>query len=164
MRRRCAYLTMIDFGDFVSDADMSFEPMAALGWDTEMVPWRDPDVDWNDYDLVYICTPWDYQDYVEEFLAVLESIEASSAILLNVARPPPPATQTSGGRAASSTATSPARPFSGSVQTVFGGASGTSWNFTSRADFHHFCLAVLPLSSRSYLATTYSECSAARTP
>ena len=83
MRRRCAYLTMSDFGDFVSDADMSFEPMAKLGWDTDMVPWRDPDVDWNDYDLVYICTPWDYQDHVDEFLSVLENIEASSAILLN---------------------------------------------------------------------------------
>ena len=83
MRRRCAYLTMSDFRDFVSDADMSFEPMAALGWETEMVPWRDPDIDWDSYDIVYICTPWDYQDYVEEFLSVLETVEASSARLVN---------------------------------------------------------------------------------
>ena len=83
MRRRCAFLTMIDFGDFVSDADLSFQPLAALGWHAEMVPWRDPDIDWNDYDLVYICTPWDYQDNVDEFLSVLEKIDASSAILVN---------------------------------------------------------------------------------
>ena len=82
MGKRCAYLTMEDFGDFVSDADLSFAPMAELGWEAEMVPWRS-DVDWNDYDLVYICTPWDYQNDVAGFFAVLERIEASSAKLVN---------------------------------------------------------------------------------
>ena len=43
----------------------------------------DPDTDWSDYDVVYICTPWDYQDNVDEFLAVLEEIDASSATLVN---------------------------------------------------------------------------------
>ena len=79
---RCAYLTMDDFGDFVSDADLSFGPMAELGWEAEMVPWRS-DVDWDSYDLVYICTPWDYQNDVAAFFDVLERIEASSAKLVN---------------------------------------------------------------------------------
>lgn len=83
MRRRCAYLTMEDFGDFVSDADLSFAPMAELGWKAEMVPWRDPDADWDSYDLVYICTPWDYQNDVPAFFEVLERIDASSATLVN---------------------------------------------------------------------------------
>ena len=83
MPRRCAYLTMSDFGDFVSDADLSFEPLAELGWSVEMVPWRSPRIDWNRYELVYLCTPWDYQDSVEEFLAVLDEIDASSAKLVN---------------------------------------------------------------------------------
>jgi len=82
MGRRCAYLTMEDFGDFVPDADLSFAPMAELGWEAEMVPWRSP-VDWNDYDLVYICTPWDYQNDVAGFFEVLDRIEASSATLVN---------------------------------------------------------------------------------
>jgi hypothetical protein len=82
MGKRCAYMTMDDFGDFVSDADLSFAPMAELGWEVEMVPWRS-DVDWADYDLVYICTPWDYQNDVAGFIAVLERIEASSAKLVN---------------------------------------------------------------------------------
>ena len=73
---------MDDFGDFVSDADLSFAPMAELGWEAEMVPWRGP-VDWNDYDLVYICTPWDYQNDVVAFFEVLDRIEASSATLVN---------------------------------------------------------------------------------
>ena len=82
MDKRCAYLTMDDIGDFVSDADLSFAPMAELGWQVDMVPWRH-DVDWDDYDLVYICTPWDYQNDVAGFLDVLATIERSSARLCN---------------------------------------------------------------------------------
>ena len=82
MGRRCAYLTMDDISGFVSDADLSIEPMAELGWSVDMVPWRRA-VDWNDYELVYICTPWDYQNDVDAFLEVLESIEHSSARLVN---------------------------------------------------------------------------------
>lgn len=82
MGRRCAYLTMDDIGDFVSDAELSFAPMADLGWQIDMVPWRRC-VDWDDYDLVYICTPWDYQNDVAAFLDVLETIERSSARLVN---------------------------------------------------------------------------------
>jgi glutathione synthase/RimK-type ligase-like ATP-grasp enzyme len=83
MARRCAYLTMDDLSAFVSDADMSIGPMAALGWDVDMVPWRDTAVDWDDYDLVYICTPWDYQQDAAGFLRVLERIDASRALLVN---------------------------------------------------------------------------------
>lgn len=82
MSRRCAYLTMDDIGNFVIDSDLSFAPMADLGWEVEMVPWRRA-VDWDDYDVVYICTPWDYQGDVAAFLDVLEAIERSSAQLVN---------------------------------------------------------------------------------
>ena len=82
MGRRCAYLTMDDIGNFVIDSDLSFAPMADLGWEVEMVPWRRA-VDWDDYDVVYICTPWDYQHDVAAFLSVLEAVERSSARLVN---------------------------------------------------------------------------------
>jgi hypothetical protein len=85
MSRRCAYLTMDDIGNFVIDSDLSFAPMADLGWEVEMVPWRRA-VDWDDYDVVYICTPWDYQNDVAAFLDVLEAIERSSAQLVNSLR------------------------------------------------------------------------------
>lgn len=73
---------MDDLSDFVSDADLSIAPMNALGWDVQMVPWR-ADADWNAFDLVYICSPWDYPDDVEAFLRVLEDIERSDARLVN---------------------------------------------------------------------------------
>ena len=82
-RRRCAYLTMEDMSGFVTDADLSVPAMAALGWDVEFVPWRRPGVDWGRFELVYICTPWDYQADPAAFIGVLERIEASTALLVN---------------------------------------------------------------------------------
>jgi len=70
-------------GQFVSDADLSFAPMVELGWSVDMVSWRDPGVDWDRYDLVYICTPWDYQNDVAAFLNVLQAVEQSRALLVN---------------------------------------------------------------------------------
>lgn len=69
-------------GDFVSDAELAVAPMTELGWTVDMVPWR-REVDWDEYELVYIGTPWDYQDAVGAFLDVLETIERSSALLVN---------------------------------------------------------------------------------
>jgi len=81
--KRCAFLVMDDPGDFVTDYHVSFDAMAELGWDVDCVSWRNPDLDWGQYDAVYICTPWDYPDDPELFMKTLEAIEASSAELIN---------------------------------------------------------------------------------
>jgi hypothetical protein len=81
--KRCAYLTMADPGNFVTDYDLSFDAMAELGWQVETVPWRDASIDWAQFDAVYICTPWDYPRHCDEFMAVLETIDRSPAVLIN---------------------------------------------------------------------------------
>lgn len=81
--KHCAYLVMDEPGDFVTDYHLSFDAMAATGWDVECVPWRNPAHDWNQYDAVYICTPWDYPDDPALFMQTLEAIESSSAKLIN---------------------------------------------------------------------------------
>ena len=81
-RKRVAYLTMADMGDFVTDFHLSFEPMQSLGWDVVTVDWRSQP-DWNAFDAVYLCTPWDYPEFVGEFEAVLQDIESSDAWLCN---------------------------------------------------------------------------------
>lgn len=80
--KKVAYLTMADAGDFVTDFDLSFASMKRLGWEPEAVAWRGHH-DWNRFDAVYICTPWDYPQHAAEFLEVLERIEASRAVLFN---------------------------------------------------------------------------------
>ena len=74
---------MQDPGDFVTDYDVSFAAMEALGWEIDTVVWRDTSIDWNDYDAVYICTPWDYPQHKYQFISVLQDIEDSSASLVN---------------------------------------------------------------------------------
>lgn len=74
---------MQDPGDYVTDYDLSFAAMADSGWQVETVAWRDSAIDWNQYDAVYPCTAWDYPQHLEEFVAVLQRIEASSAALIN---------------------------------------------------------------------------------
>lgn len=81
--RRCAFLTMDSLEDFVSDADLAIAPMQALGWTVEQVSWRDTQTDWDHFDMVYICTPWDYQDAPDAFHKVLQRIDASRARLVN---------------------------------------------------------------------------------
>lgn len=81
--KRCAYLTMREPGDFVTDYDVSFPAMAERGWRVETVVWDEPAIDWDGYDAVYICTPWDYPDKMDRFLDVLETIDRSSAQLVN---------------------------------------------------------------------------------
>ena len=81
--KRCAYLTMENTDGWSIDADLGFPPMEALGWQIETVPWRTSDENWDQFDAVYIGTPWDYPEDPDHFLSVLESIDRSSAILVN---------------------------------------------------------------------------------
>ncbi len=81
--KKCAYLTMQDPGDYVTDYHLSYAAMAAQGWAVDAVAWRDPEIDWDVYDAVYLCTAWDYPQHLDEFIAVLQNIEKSSALLVN---------------------------------------------------------------------------------
>ena len=77
-----AFLTLEEIGDFVIDDALAITELRRRGWTAEEVPWSVP-TDWSRYDLVVIRTTWDYYDRASEFMAVLEQIEASGAILEN---------------------------------------------------------------------------------
>lgn len=74
---------MDDLAGYVSDDELAIEPLKKLGWNVETISWRDKTVDWNDFEAVIIRTPWDYQKFPNEFLAVLREIDASQARLEN---------------------------------------------------------------------------------
>lgn len=82
-QKRVAFLTMQDPGDYVTDYDLCYAALADVGWEVETVAWRDTGIDWNRFDAVYPCTAWDYPQHLQEFVAVLQRIEASSATLIN---------------------------------------------------------------------------------
>ena len=80
--RRVAFLSLDDPTGFVIDDAFAVAPLARLGVAVETVSWR-TDVDWGAFEAVVIRSPWDYVDAPDAFLAVLETIDASDAVLLN---------------------------------------------------------------------------------
>lgn len=81
--KNCAILTMDNLSDFECYDNLLDEPLAALGWQTKLVSWRDNNTQWQEFDAVIIRSPWDYQDDAENFIALLKQIEQSSPILQN---------------------------------------------------------------------------------
>lgn len=80
--QKIAFLTIRDLGGFVSDDELTFEPLARLGWQVESVPWDEP-TDWSRYRAAIIRTTWDYHARLDAFLEVLGEIEASPCRLFN---------------------------------------------------------------------------------
>jgi glutathione synthase/RimK-type ligase-like ATP-grasp enzyme len=80
---RCAYLTMESLEGFYCSDNLTYAPLASLGWTVTEVPWKNPDVRWADFDVVVIRSPWDYFKQPQAFLRVLEHIDRSSARLAN---------------------------------------------------------------------------------
>lgn len=81
--RRCAFLTLDDPTGYILDDHLAYEPLSALGWQVEEVPWRRTGVDWKAFDAVVIRSTWDYTKAPEEFLAALAAIDQSGVKLFN---------------------------------------------------------------------------------
>jgi glutathione synthase/RimK-type ligase-like ATP-grasp enzyme len=82
-RKPIAFLTMDCLDDFVVYDDLAKKPLAKRGWQVVDVSWRSKHVCWDDYVAVVVRTPWDYHLDIAAFLEVIETIERSSAMLLN---------------------------------------------------------------------------------
>jgi len=80
---RIAFLTMDSLDGFVSYDALVSDCLAVRGITVEDVSWRNGWANWDDYEMVIIRSPWDYQHSVHEFMTVLENIDASSAVLWN---------------------------------------------------------------------------------
>lgn len=81
--KRCAILSMDNLDDFEVNDQLIELPLLTLGWQTELVSWRQKNVNWDQYQAVIIRSPWDYQDDAASFIKVLEEIDDSTAHLEN---------------------------------------------------------------------------------
>lgn len=81
--RKCAFLSMDCLDEFEVYDDLVEPYLNQQGFSVDTVSWRNKGVDWNQYEIVVIRTPWDYQDAPEAFLGVLEQIEHGRAELQN---------------------------------------------------------------------------------
>ena len=80
---RSAFLTLDDSTGFVIDDELSYAPLADLGWRVETISWRAPSCDWRAYDAVVIRSTWDYITDPDAFLTVLAEIERAGTPLFN---------------------------------------------------------------------------------
>ncbi|MFY9224745.1 MAG: hypothetical protein WAQ98_18880 [Blastocatellia bacterium] len=77
---RIAFLSMDDLSGYVSDDSLAFEPLQNLGYQLDVVSWRQTAVEWKKYAAVIIRTTWDYQNHLEAFLQVLKQIESQTLL------------------------------------------------------------------------------------
>jgi hypothetical protein len=74
---------MASLEKFVCYDELLYAPLQRYGWQAQTVDWRDNGIDWNQFDAVIVRSCWDYQHDPDQFLAVLDRIEHSSAKLEN---------------------------------------------------------------------------------
>ncbi|MEZ6123744.1 MAG: hypothetical protein R3C49_11275 [Planctomycetaceae bacterium] len=82
-RHRVGFLTMDSLDEFVCYDHLVVDPLRRRAVDVEHVSWRQPGIRWDDFEMVVIRSPWDYQTAIEAFLQVLADIDASDAMLQN---------------------------------------------------------------------------------
>lgn len=74
---------MESLDNFVAYDHLLVEPFEKRGWSVEHIPWRGKRVNWNRFDVVIVRSTWDYHHTPDQFMAALETIEASKACLEN---------------------------------------------------------------------------------
>ena len=81
--KKCVILSMDDCSDYEVYDHLLIEPLNQAGWSCETISWRANNINWNDYQLVMVRSPWDYQLDCDAFVKVLQDIDDSSAHLDN---------------------------------------------------------------------------------
>ena len=81
--KKCVILSMDDKSDYAVYDHLLIEPLSLAGWSCDTISWRDDEVNWSNYQLVMIRSPWDYQLDCDKFLSVLKTIDDSTAHLDN---------------------------------------------------------------------------------
>lgn len=57
--------------------------LSVKGLDVEAVIWNDEEVNWKNYDVAVIKSPWDYHNHLNEFLTWLDRIDQLGVKVLN---------------------------------------------------------------------------------
>lgn len=84
---KIAYVCYEDVGKYTSSVENEDEILLgflkAKGLDISMVVWTDRNVNWADYDLAVLKSPWDYFDKIGQFYEWLNKLEQLNVRLLN---------------------------------------------------------------------------------
>lgn len=83
-----ALVTYLDQGKYDSDTvesedDRLLDFLQAKGLNIQKVIWNDPNINWENYQLAILKSPWDYFDLIEQFHQWLSLLEDKTVKLLN---------------------------------------------------------------------------------
>jgi len=83
-----ALVTYLDKGAYdsatvESEDDKLLIFLKEKGLSIEKVIWNDPEINWQDYDLAVLKSPWDYFDLINDFYQWLEKLAQLNVRLLN---------------------------------------------------------------------------------
>jgi glutathione synthase/RimK-type ligase-like ATP-grasp enzyme len=83
-----ALVTYLDKGSYDSatvenEDDKLLNFLKEKGLNIEKVIWNDQQVNWEDYSLAILKSPWDYFDLIEDFYSWLDHLETKNVKLLN---------------------------------------------------------------------------------
>lgn len=80
---RCAFLTKKDAEFAGQDDPLLASELRSRGWAIEAMDWRNTSVDWAEFDVVLVRSPWNYYLFPSEFRAAIAKIEQSGVRLLH---------------------------------------------------------------------------------
>ena len=81
--KHCAFLSMDNLDDFECYDQLLFKPLQKRGWSVQEVSWRNSKINWDQFEVVVIRSPWDYQQDPDAFIQTLQTIDQSTARLEN---------------------------------------------------------------------------------
>jgi glutathione synthase/RimK-type ligase-like ATP-grasp enzyme len=84
---KIAYISCHDYAKYSvgyqDEESLLLDFLLRKGLDIERRVWNDITVDWKQYDVAILKSPWDYHEYIEHFHFWLDTLEASGVRLLN---------------------------------------------------------------------------------
>jgi len=86
--KKIALVTYLDKGAYDSDTvesedDKLLNFLKEKGLDIEKIIWNDVNINWEDYSIAILKSPWDYFDLIEDFYAWLALLASKEVKLLN---------------------------------------------------------------------------------
>ncbi|HEY9260624.1 hypothetical protein [Chitinophaga sp.] len=67
------------------EADLLLQFLRGKGLDITTIVWNAPNINWEEYDVAIIKSPWDYHEQIDAFYAWLKVLEQAGVQLLNPA-------------------------------------------------------------------------------
>lgn len=77
---KIAVVNSLEFAEHDPEAPLVVDALREAGAVADLHAWNAA-VDWADYDLVVVRSPWDYFDHLEEFLAWVDAVDGSTRIV-----------------------------------------------------------------------------------